>query len=89
MDTVLQSPAQLTAHLRAARHDRGLTQTELAQRLGISQARYARIEARPGTIATAQLLAVLTALGLEVVLRFKPTAARAKKTHAVQDRDDW
>jgi HTH-type transcriptional regulator/antitoxin HipB len=89
MEIVLQSPAQLTAHLRSARRDRGLTQTALAQRLGISQARYARIEARPGTIATAQLLAVFAALGLEVVLRFKPTAGRAKKAHPVQEGEDW
>lgn len=77
MDTLsLQSPAQLPAHLKSLRKTRGLTQTQLARRLGIRQSRLADIENHPETVSSAQLLDLLAALGVEVLLRLKPAAAR-------------
>ena len=77
MDTLsLQSPAQLSAHLKSLRKTRGLTQAQLARRLGVRQSRLADIENHPETVATAQLLDLLAALGVEVLLRLKPTAPR-------------
>ena len=44
---LLQTPAQLPLHLKALRKRRGLTQAQVASRLGIKQARYAFIETHP------------------------------------------
>src|SRR5258708_35736841 len=74
MDTLLlHSPAQLPAHLKSLRKTRGLTQAQLAKRLGIGQSRLADIERHPETVSTAQLLNLFAALGVEVLLRLKPT----------------
>ena len=70
----LHSPAQLSAHLKALRKTRGLTQAQLAKRLGIRQSRLADIENHPETVSSAQLLDLFAALGVEVLLRLKPTA---------------
>ncbi len=68
VDTLpLHSPAQLAAHLKSLRKTRGLTQAQLAQRLGIRQSRLADIENHPETVASGQLLDLLAALGVEVL----------------------
>ena len=72
MDTLLlQTPAQLSQHLKALRKRRGLTQAQLGARLGVKQARYAAIESHPETVSTMQLLDVLAALGADVLLRVR------------------
>ena len=79
METLsLQSPAQLPAHLKSLRKTRGLTQAQLARRLGIRQSRLAVIENHPETVSRAQLLDLLAALGVEVLLRLKPAAPRTE-----------
>lgn len=69
MDYPVAFIPQLSAHLKAFRHARGLTQAELGTLIGVKQARVAQIEANPGSVSTAHLLAVLAALGVSVVLR--------------------
>ena len=66
---------QLRAHLRALRKQRGLTQAQLGQRLGLGQVRVAEIEARPGLVSTDQLIQLLAALGATLVLRDDAAAA--------------
>lgn len=68
MGYLLQTPSQLSSHLRALRQAKGLTQAALGKRLGLSQARIARIEGDPLSISVDQLLDVLTALGMRVTL---------------------
>ena len=86
METLyLHSPAQLSAHLKSLRKLRGLTQAQLARRLGIRQSRLADIENHPETVSSAQLLDLLAALGVEVLLRLKPT----DKSRATSFRGDW
>lgn len=86
MDTLpLHSPAQLPAHLKSLRKARGLTQAQLAKRLGIRQSRLADIENHPETVSSAQLLDVFAALGVEVLLRLKP--ATEQSTH--RPRGEW
>jgi HTH-type transcriptional regulator / antitoxin HipB len=70
---LLHSPTQLPAHLKSLRKTRGLTQAQLARRLGIGQSRLADIERHPETVSTAQLLNLFAALGVEVLLHLKPT----------------
>ena len=69
MDYAIRLTDQLKAHLRALRKQRGLTQAQLGQQLGIGQARIAEIEARPGLVSVDQLVQVLSALGATLVLR--------------------
>ena len=69
MDYPLRLADQLRPHLRALRKQRGLTQAQLGQMLGVGQARVAEIEAKPGLISTEQLIQLLSALGATLVVR--------------------
>lgn len=64
---------------------RKLTQAQLAGRLGIRQSRLADIENHPETVSSAQLLDLLAALGVEVLLRLKPTDT----SRATSFRGEW
>lgn len=78
MDTLLlQSPLQLSLHLKSLRKARKLTQSAIAKRLRITQSRYAQIERNPESIATARLLEVLAVLGADVVLKLRSDVAGA------------
>ncbi len=86
METLpLQSPAQLPVHLKSLRKARGLTQAQLARRLGIRQSRLADIENHPETVSSAQLLDLFAALGVEVLLRLKPAAQDSEH----RPRGEW
>ncbi len=69
MDYPIQTPQQLSSHLRALRKARGLSQAALGRMLGVGQTRVARIEADPTSISVAQLIEVLAALRVRLVLR--------------------
>jgi HTH-type transcriptional regulator/antitoxin HipB len=69
MGYLLQVPSQLSSHLRALRKAKGLSQAELGKRLGLSQARMARIEGDPLAISVEQLLQVFVALGVQLILQ--------------------
>lgn len=73
----IQTPQQLSAHLRSLRKAAGLTQTELGKRLGVEQARVAKIERNPGSVSVEQLLEVLNALGVSAFIRPKNVETRA------------
>jgi len=82
---LLQSPGQLPVHLKSLRKARGLTQAQLAKRLGLRQSRLADIENHPETVSSAQLLDLFAALGVEVLLRLKPAAQPNKH----RPRGEW
>jgi HTH-type transcriptional regulator/antitoxin HipB len=69
MDYPIQSPGQLSAHLRSLRKSRGLNQMQLGAVLGVGQTRIARIERDPTAVSVEQFLALLGALGVQMVLR--------------------
>ena len=69
MDYLIQSPGQLSAHLRSLRKSRGLNQVQLGAVLGVGQTRIARIERDPTAVSVEQFLALLGALGVQMVLR--------------------
>lgn len=69
MDYPIQSPGQLSAHLRALRKARGWSQAHLGAALGVGQTRITRIERNPTAISVEQLLGLLAALGAQLVLR--------------------
>ena len=69
MDYPIQSPGQLSSHLRALRKARGLSQAQLGTLLGVGQTRVTRIEHNPTAISVDQLIGILNALGVQMVLR--------------------
>jgi len=75
MKQTLSVPDQMGPLLQSARKSARLSQTALAQRLGISQSRMSAIELDPASINLAQLLSVCAALGLELTVQTKATAA--------------
>src|SRR3954469_16233201 len=83
MDYPLQTPSQLSIHLRALRKARGLSQAELGARLGVGQTRVARIEGNPTAVSVEQLLEVLGALGVRMVLQdIRPSETEASAKSA-------
>jgi HTH-type transcriptional regulator / antitoxin HipB len=79
----IQSPGQLSAHLRALREARGLSQAQLGAALGVGQTRIARIERKPTVVSVGQLLNLLGALEMQMVLR--PTTPVTSATAVLRD----
>ena len=77
MDYAIKFGDQLKQQLRSLRKARGLNQTELGVRLGVTQRRIAEIEANPGVVAIDQIIRIFSALGAELVLRDLPTPPSA------------
>ena len=77
MNQLLSVPSQVGLVLRAVRKSAKLSQKQLAAKLGLSQNRMSELETDPGSMRVDQLLAVLSALGLElqVQTRGRPPAA--------------
>ena len=69
MKQILSITDQAGPLLQAARKSARLSQTALASRLGISQSRVSAMEFDPGSISLAQLLAMCSALNLELVVQ--------------------
>ncbi|PUE47465.1 transcriptional regulator [Limnohabitans sp. 2KL-1] len=67
----LQTPDQLQPILAAFRKTAGLTQAELAVRLGVTQQTYSAAERNAANMSVAKLMAVLNALDVELVLQPK------------------
>lgn len=84
MKQILSVPDQMGLLLQSARKSAHLSQTALAQRLGISQSRMSAMELDPASINLAQLLAVCAALGLELRVQTKATA-----TLTVAPKAEW
>ncbi len=82
----LQTPAQLSAHLRSLRRTRGFTQAALGELVGLDQTRIAKIERDPSRVSVGQLIALLSALGVQITLATtsKPAAKPPGPKHA-----DW
>jgi HTH-type transcriptional regulator / antitoxin HipB len=64
----LQTPAQLSNHLRSFRKARGLTQAALGALTGLHQTRIAKIERDPKRVSVGQLLQLLAVLKVRVLL---------------------
>jgi HTH-type transcriptional regulator/antitoxin HipB len=68
---LVQSPSQLSVHLKSLRKSRGLTQAQMADRLQITQERYSQIERNPEVVATERLLEIFAVLGVDMLLRLR------------------
>lgn len=67
-DYPIANGEQLRAYLRALRKTRGMTQQDLANRLGVTRPRVWKIEQAPGDVTLTNLLSVLTALGVQLTV---------------------
>jgi len=83
MDYPLKMADQLRPQLRSLRKKRGLTQAQLGEAIGVTQARIVEIEANPGIVNLQQIMQVLNALGAALVIR--ETDKRASKDHHGED----
>lgn len=64
----LVTTAQLGSMLQAARKAKGLTQSALASRIGLSQSRVSHLELNAHELSVEQLLAWCATLGLELAV---------------------
>ncbi|MEX2495178.1 MAG: helix-turn-helix transcriptional regulator [Woeseia sp.] len=81
MNQSARTAKQIGAIVRRARRNAGLSQTDLADRIGLRQATISRLERGEDETKLSTLLDALTALGLEI------TIDRRGKTKA-QDLED-
>jgi HTH-type transcriptional regulator / antitoxin HipB len=79
----LQTPQQLSSHIRSLRRRLGLTQAQLGGRLGLEQARIGKIERNPGSISVEQLIQLLTVLEAEILIRPRNAKSRVTAVHKV------
>lgn len=80
MDYLISIADQLAPQLRSMRKARGLNQSDLALRLGVSQSRIAAIERNPAAVSVGQLLELLKILGVDLVLRDTQTRSSVSQT---------
>ena len=71
MQQILSISDQLAPLLQAARKSAGLSQTELAKRLDLSQSRMSAMELNPASMRLDQLLSICATLQLELVVQTK------------------
>jgi len=64
----ISTPQQLGALLANRRSHLKLTQSELGEKIGLSQNRLSVLERNPAALTARQLLTLLQALGLEMTL---------------------
>jgi HTH-type transcriptional regulator / antitoxin HipB len=69
MNQTLNAAEQLSSILQSARKRSGLTQSELAELLDLSQASMSRLELNTQGMKVSQLLTLCKRLGLELVIR--------------------
>jgi len=91
-DYPLRTAEQLSVLLQAFRKESGLTQSEVALRLGVTQQTYSTLERNAETVGLGRLLKLLGILGVELVLS-KPASVADSPTGAPQpdvgDKPVW
>lgn len=71
---------QLPALLKAFRKESGLTQTQVATRLGVTQQTLSALERNAHKVSAERLLHLLSILDVEMVLQGKESSARSTPT---------
>lgn len=84
MNTVypLKTLSQLRPLLVGFRKEKGMTQKDVSEKLGVTQQTYARLEANPASASIERLYKVFTVLGIEMVLSagsYSPMVIAAKE----------
>jgi HTH-type transcriptional regulator/antitoxin HipB len=81
MDYPVKTPEQLGSVIRGFRAARGMTQTELGGKAGLAQNAISEFERDPSRSSLRRLYRLLSALGIEIILRdVEPRARRSKRS---------
>ncbi len=86
MQQILSISDQLAPLLQATRKSAGLSQTELARRLDLSQSRMSAMELDPASIRLDQLLSICATLKLELVVQ---TKGAPESKQSIPTGQDW
>ena len=89
MDYPIPLLDQLGQHLRSLRKARGLSQTQLATLLGVTQARVATIERDPSVVSVGQLFEIIRLLGAQWVLRDLQHPSAGANAVSSQPKGEW
>ncbi len=73
----VRTPDQLPGLLQSFRKASGLTQVDVAARLGVTQQTLSALERNAANVSAARLMKLLGILGVELVLRSPPHAGPA------------
>ena len=87
-DYHLRTAEQLSALLQAFRKESGLTQSEVALRLGVTQQTYSTLERKAETVGVGRLLKLLGILGVELVLSKPASMADSPNGETQPDAGD-
>ena len=85
MKQILSISAQFSPFLQAARKSAGLSQTDLAKRLSLSQSRMSALELDPASMRLDQLLSVCATLQLELVVQSKGLPEQSSTRSPMQE----
>ncbi|CAG2146074.1 helix-turn-helix domain-containing protein [Cupriavidus numazuensis] len=84
-DFTVRTPEQLPAMLKGFRKQAGLTQAELAVRMGVSQQTLSALERNAEAVSAGRLMRLLAVLGVELVLRKPDSPVQGKAS----DKPMW
>ena len=84
---IVRTPDQLSSLLQGFRKEAGLSQEEVALRLGVSQQSYSAMERNADKVGAARLLRLFNILGVEVTLG-KPLPATSASSSSA-DKPAW
>jgi HTH-type transcriptional regulator / antitoxin HipB len=85
MDYVARTPAQLGPILRSIRNELGLTQQDAGAKVGLKQSTVSAIESDSSRTSVDSLYKLLSALGLELVVRDKSSG----HGHSTGHEQEW
>jgi HTH-type transcriptional regulator/antitoxin HipB len=74
----INSPAQIGAILASRRKQLGLSQADVASRVGLSQNRLSVLEKDASTLTARQMVALLNALGLDLAINDRASGGKPK-----------
>lgn len=80
---------QLPSLLQGFRKETGLTQSDVALRLGVTQQTYSALERNAENIGAARLLKLLGILGVEMVLDKPAPDSATTSGKAATDKPSW
>lgn len=80
---------QLPALLQAFRKEAGLTQSDAALRLGVTQQTYSALERNAETVGAARLLKLLGILGVELMLSKPEASGQPQPADTDLDKPTW
>ena len=84
MDYPVRTSEQLGEVLKGIRRHKGISQLEAGRKVGFGQSAVSELEADPGRASVERLFRLLSALGLELLVRDRTERASARRR-----ADEW